>query len=32
LTVLGFSVVRFTYRRLVNHPAAVAAPLRALLA
>jgi very-short-patch-repair endonuclease/predicted transcriptional regulator of viral defense system len=32
LTVLGFRVVRFTYRRLVNDPAAVAATLRALLA
>jgi predicted transcriptional regulator of viral defense system len=32
LTVLGYRVVRFTYRRVVNHPAAVAATLRALLA
>ncbi len=31
LTVLGYRVVRFTYRRLVDHPAAVAATLRALL-
>ena len=31
LTVAGYRVVRFTYRRLVNHPAAVAATLRALL-
>lgn len=32
LTVLGYRVLRFTYRRLVDHPAAVAATLRALLA
>lgn len=32
LTVLGYRVVRFTYRRVVDHPAAVAATLRALLA
>ena len=31
LTVLGYRVVRFTYRRLVDQPAAVAATLRALL-
>ena len=31
LTVLGYRVVRFTYRRLVHHAAAVAATLRALL-
>jgi predicted transcriptional regulator of viral defense system len=31
LTVLGYRVVRFTYRRLVDHPAAVAATLRTLL-
>ena len=31
LTVLGYRVVRFTYRRLVHQPAAVAATLRALL-
>lgn len=31
LTVLGYRVVRFTYRRIVRHPAAVAATLRALL-
>lgn len=32
LIVLGHRVVRFTYRRVVHHPAAVAATLRALLA
>lgn len=32
LTVLGYRVVRFTYRRVAHHPAAVAATLRALLA
>jgi len=31
LTVLGYRVVRFTYRRVVDEPAAVAATLRALL-
>lgn len=31
LTVLGYRVVRFTYRRIVRHPAAIAATLRALL-
>ena len=31
LTVLGYRVVRFTYRRLVGDPAGVAATLRALL-
>ena len=31
LTVLGYRVVRFTYRRLVEQPTAVAATLRALL-
>lgn len=31
LTVLGYRVVRFTYRRIVRDPAAVAATLRALL-
>ena len=31
LTVLGYRVVRFTYRRIVDHPDAVAATLRALL-
>lgn len=31
LTVLGYRVVRFTYRRVVDHPDAVAATLRALL-
>ena len=31
LTVLGYRVVRFTYRRLVGEPAGVAATLRALL-
>ena len=30
LTVLGYRVIRFTYRRLVKHPDAVAATLRAL--
>lgn len=32
LTVLGYRVVRFTYRPVVHHPAAVAATLRTLLA
>ena len=31
LTVLGYRVVRFTYRRIVRQPTAVAATLRALL-
>lgn len=31
LTVLGYRIVRFTYRRIVRHPAAIAATLRALL-
>ena len=31
LTVLGYRVVRFTYRRVTGEPAAVAATLRALL-
>lgn len=31
LTVLGYRVVRFTYRRVADHPDAVAATLRALL-
>jgi hypothetical protein len=31
LTVLGYRVIRFTYRRVVDEPAAVAATLRALL-
>ena len=31
LTVLGYRVVRFTYRRVVDEPAAVVATLRALL-
>ena len=31
LTVLGYRVVRFSYRRVVRHPAHVAATLRALL-
>ncbi len=31
LIVLGYRVVRFTYRRVVHHPAAVAATLRALV-
>ena len=31
LTVLGYRVLRFSYRRVVRHPAAVAATLRALL-
>jgi hypothetical protein len=31
LTVLHYRVVRFSYRRLVRHPSAVAATLRALL-
>ena len=31
LTVLGYRVVRFSYRRVARHPAAVAATLRALL-
>jgi len=31
LTVLGYRVVRLTYRRVVDHPEAVAATLRALL-